>query len=484
MDWDAIVPLPTASATPSSPGLGGGSGTKRAGVDEHSVATATDAAPSPVAVLSASPAASPNGSVKQQRRLMLRSSSTSPGTVASDESVEERLQHAMARLTASAPLLPSATVSTIDAVTQLERDLADPIMRPHRTTLELFHDDPALHALPSTDVVPMAEVFGMGDVFSMLREHVGRPMAASDVIKCEGKVMFMHGAPGVGIRTAVRSYCAQAGEGPAMAPFRCNLITYRFLNGAVELARDARFFKVLVAMAMRHKPCVMLMHRITARCAREAAELFYDLLFTAFVIPYLEESEAAFMTPPDIWLVFADEVPPAQVAPKWGFITKVCAVLPMNLEQKRDFMRVRLRRRLGAFLGSADDIDQLMRDYEPLVLECIVADHSACFNRATALVEFVDGIFSRATRRITFEEARLLSTSTTLDDDKLPQRADFHDALQAQVAKYEARLDQMQRSANDFARRQRALVSGMSSPHGNPDDPHYNNPAFPPPSRR
>lgn len=464
-NWDDFADLPT----PMSPHYEFPAATttnKRIAVDEHS------AAESPPNSVTVSETSSPNGT-KQPRRMMLRSSSSSPRRRASPED-------AAVAAGGGSDLSSARNVEQID---QLERDLADTVTSPYFTTIEYFRARPAAYGLPHEDVsaitttttaerlVPIDALFGTEHVVTMLETYIGRPMANPLLVKSDTRVMFAQAAPGMGLRTAVRSYCAQAGYGADMAAYRCNLITYCYFNHEREIAQGPLFFKLLLALAVRYKPCVLLVHRPSARSP--VPHLVYEQLWNAY-LPYFERNNASSHLSPDVWLLFADEHLPVRFSPHWGFIEKVSAVTSISLAQKLAVARAVLRRRLSAILAQPQDVDAMLAHYEPHLTGCIHEDNQAMFARPKVIEQFVEATFARWASRFSFRQLRTLGDS--IDDDSLPKLQDFRDALHEQIEAYEV-------AAKQNAARMLA-ASSSSAPNGLLADPHHHDPRFPPPSRR
>jgi len=332
---------------------------------------------------------------------------------------------------------------------EFRRRLADPV-GPHLTSVECFRrDGPSGGADALGDegeVVAMDQVINMDPVFALLREHVQKPMANPVLSRCESPVLCLEGPNGVGLRTAVRAYCAQQDQ-----QYRCNLITYRYFSPS-ELMQQTRFFAYLFALARTLTPCVVLIHRPLSRLADGARELLARI--SEAFIPYSEQRRGARLPP--FWLVFADQVPPGRVLQNWSFIDKRCFVGSMTVAQRQDYLRRKIAARLEEILLDPQDIEYQMVRYSASV-QRIVAENQQMFAGVHDLNTYVACLFALPPQRASPDQLRLATHQIDADHD-LPSVAlgDFDHAVQGVVRTRESEKAKMEARQQEEAARSQA----------------------------
>jgi len=343
----------------------------------------------------------------------------------------------------------AASQTPANELEEFRRRLCDPVGQ-HFTTVEYFQRDGAA-ALGTDDepVVPIEEVINMEPVFALFDEHIKKPMANPVLSRCDSAVLCVEAPPGVGLRTAVRSYCAQSDP-----QYRCNLITYRYFSPS-ELAPDYRFFSYLFALARTLTPCVVLIHRPVQRLTHppEAAPDLLARIYAAY-IQYSEQRRGARLPP--FWLVFADFVSPGRVFGSWSSIDKRAYVGSMSVSQKQDYVRRKIAARLSEILLDPQDVQYQMTQYTGAIKRVVEANPHAFSGGVRDLNTYVSCLFNMPPLRMT--EAQLRAATHHIDPEwALPSVAlsDFDSAVQGIVSARESEKAKLEaRQAAENARAQ------------------------------
>jgi hypothetical protein len=401
-----------------------------------------------------SPATSPNKRTAEPehepapRKMLLRQSSTLLAA-AMDAMMDASPAHSPDSSQSSSQPGVGGIACASAELAEFRRRLADPV-GPHLTSVECFRrDGPSGGADALGDegeVVAIDQVINMEPVFALLREHVQKPMANPVLSRCESPVLCLEGPNGVGLRTAVRAYCAQADQ-----QYRCNLITYRYFSPS-ELMQQTRFFAYLFALARTLTPCVVLIHRPLSRLADGARELLARI--SEAFIPYSEQRRGARLPP--FWLVFADQVPPGRVLPNWSFIDKRCFVGSMTVAQRQDYLRRKIAARLEEILLEAQDIQYQMARYSASVSR-VVAENQQMFAGVHDLNTYVACLFALPPQRASPDQLRSATHQIDADHD-LPSVAlgDFDHAVQGVVRTRESEKAKMEARQQEEAARSQA----------------------------
>jgi len=331
----------------------------------------------------------------------------------------------------------------------------------HFTTVEEFYTDPQAAVEEAYEPpLPQQQVVNMDRVFAQLGTYIKKTLIDCKLAPCERPVISLQGPSGVGLRTAVRSFCSQLGQ-PERLQYRCNLITYRYHNQA-ETMQQTRFFVYLFALARQLAPCVVLIHRPVFRLQSNQAAT-RELLMRIYeaAMPWLEMHRGPKMPP--FWLVFADMCAPGKVVSNWLFIDKMCVVNKMSTDQKQQYLKLKIRDRILLLLACEEDCEALMASYSAAIDRVILQNQDSFAEGVRDLNTYVVTLFSLPSNRIS-DEAILESLEQIDPHSALPnvEMEDFERAvggiLKAHEQDREGFYEQRQsRIAHDAAEKQHII---------------------------
>lgn len=197
------------------------------------------------------------------------------------------------RLSSSSSMSPSPSPPVVQSSPDPEAILQDKL---HFVELVLF---PTLTWYPFTG--------GMSAVRRLLTESIGcalrNPTLYSKMVPHE---LFLQGPAGCGLRTALYTFCKELG-------LPVSVLKYCAFGNPRESTIE--FWNSMYDLAHSRSPCILLVHRISARILHPEARA---ATLASMRAALFRRNESDQLRMPQVWTVFIDDMSPSKLAYGWN----------------------------------------------------------------------------------------------------------------------------------------------------------------------